>query len=430
MPVRSRLLAATPLLAMTSLAACTVGPDYKAPEPRLASQWVGPASAGETAEDGWWKTLNDPLLDALVDETLAASPTLREAQARLAEARAARDAVRGTTGPQAQVSASGGETVLSRNGQLPIGSIPGFSRDFSLFDLGFDASWEIDLWGRRTRQIEAANARADQAELAVQGVRLQLIAELARAYVDLRLAQQQQVLARQALDARAMLADLTALRAQAGEAGRSEAEQAASDVGAAQATLAAAQAAERAAALRVVVLAGAQPEALLPRLAAPAPIPAAPVAIQAGLPTDLLRRRPDIRAAERDLAAATADVGVATADLFPRLTLACRSGSRRARSAICSRAIRHGCRPAPACPGRSSRAARRGPASAPPVRASTRQRRATTPRSLARWRTVKRRSTASTGCWRRSQRPKARWRAIRRCWLWPSSAMLPARTIV
>ncbi len=141
------------------------------------------------------------------------------------------------------------------------------------------------------------------------------------AYVDLRLAQQQAALARQALDAQTMLADLTALRARAGETSRSEAEQAASEAGTAQAVLANAQAAERAAALRVVALAGAQPDVLLPRLAAAAPIPMAPGAIQAGLPSELLRRRPDIRAAERDLAAATADVGVATADLFPRLTL-------------------------------------------------------------------------------------------------------------
>jgi len=321
MPVRFSPSSAAALIAMTSLAACTVGPDYQAPAPRVASQWVGPANAGALADDGWWKTLNDPLLDALVDEMLAGSPNLREAQARLAEARAARDAVRGTSGPQAQVGANANETVLSKNGQLPIGSIPGFARDFGLFDLGFDASWEIDLWGRRTRQIEAANARAEQAELAAQGTRLQLVAELARAYVDLRLAQQQEALAGQSLAARQMLADLTALRTRAGEASRSESEQAASDAGAAQATLAGAQAAERAAALRVVALVGAQPDALLPRLAAAAPIPAAPDAITAGLPSDLLRRRPDIRVAERDLAAATADVGVATADLFPRLTL-------------------------------------------------------------------------------------------------------------
>ncbi len=320
-PVRSRLFAAAPLLAMTSLAACTVGPDYRVPEPRIPTQWTGPAHEGAVESGAWWKQLDDSLLDSLVDEMLAGSPTLREAQARLAEARASRDAVRGGTGPQAGVSASAGENVLSRNGQLPIGNIPGFARDFALFDLGFDASWEIDLWGRRTRQIEAADARIGQADMAAQGARLQLIAELARAYVDLRLAQQEVSLAGAAVEARDSLERLAGLRAQAGEGNRIEAEQAAAEAGTTRAALANAQAAEHAAALRVTALVGAQPEAMLPRLAGASAIPAPPAAISAGLPSELLRRRPDIRVAERDLAAATADVGVATADLFPRLRL-------------------------------------------------------------------------------------------------------------
>lgn len=309
------------LLTTSLLAGCTVGPDYKAPAPVLASQWTSPAMPGDAAGEQWWKTLGDPLLDTLVEEMLASSPNLREAQARLAEARAARAAVSGTTGPQAQLSAGGSESVLSKNGQFPVGAIPGFAREFGLFDLGFDASWEIDLWGRGRRQIEAADARSGQAEMAAQGVRLQLVAELARAYVDFRLAQQETVLAQQALDTRANLARLTDLRTRAGEASSIESDQAAAESSQAQAALALAQASERAAALRVVALVGARPEALLPRLVEARAIPSVPGAIGAGLPSDLLRRRPDILVAERDLAAATADVGVATADLFPRLRL-------------------------------------------------------------------------------------------------------------
>jgi NodT family efflux transporter outer membrane factor (OMF) lipoprotein len=317
--MRSRLFVALPLVALA--AGCTVGPNYHAPEPRLPSQWTSTGGAGEVDEGAWWKALNDPLLDSLVDEMLAGSPTLREAQARIAVARAARDAVRGTRLPQAQVSASGNEVELSKNGQIPIGNIPGFSREFGLFDLGFDASWELDLWGQKRRSIEAASARAGQAEMAAQGVRLQLVAELARAYVDLRLAQRQTALAQAALDAQRSLDSLTVLREKAGEASRVESERTASDAANAEATLANAQGGERAAALRVAALVGAQPDAMLPRLATSAAIPAPPPAIAAGLPSDLLRRRPDIRSAERDLAAATADVGVATADLFPKLRL-------------------------------------------------------------------------------------------------------------
>ncbi len=146
-----------------------------------------PRRRGKADADAWWKDFHDPLLNALVEEMLSNSPTLKEAHARLAEAWASREAVRGGTLPQAQLSGSANEIELSRNGQLPIGSIPGFARDFGLFDAGFDASWEIDLWGHGRRQIEAADARNEQAQMSAQGVRLQLIAELARAYVDLRL---------------------------------------------------------------------------------------------------------------------------------------------------------------------------------------------------------------------------------------------------
>jgi len=320
MPLRPRSQAAL-LLALTSLAACTVGPNYHAPAPRVEAGWTSAAAPGEVDAGAWWKEFHDPLLDALVDEMLAGSPTLKEVQARLAEARANRDAVRGGTLPQVTANGSADEIELSKKGELPIGSIPGFDRSFGLFDAGFDASWEIDLWGRGRRQIEAAAAREQQAAMTAEGLRLQLVAELARAYVDLRLAQQEAALAKEMLDARQALSDMTALRTSAGEDSQIESEHGGSDLSNAQAALANAQAAERAAALRVVALVGGQPDALLPRLLDVAPIPMPPSAIAAGLPSDLLRRRPDIRSAERDLAAATADVGVATADLFPRLRL-------------------------------------------------------------------------------------------------------------
>lgn len=317
--MRFPLITALPLIAL--VAACTVGPDYHAPQARIPAVWTGPATDGRVDEGAWWKVLNDPLLDALVDEMLAKSPPLREAAARIAEARASSDAVRGTTGPQVQASASAGETMLSKNGQFPVGSIPGFAREFPLFDIGFDASWELDLWGRRTRSIEAATARMGQAEMAAQGVRLQLIAELARAYVELRLAQRETALAQEALAAWQYLEALTALRERAGEGSRVESERTGSDAANARVSLANAEAVERAAAFRIAALVGVEPDEVLPRLAASAPIPAPPSGIAAGLPSELLRRRPDIRGAERDLAAATADVGVATADLFPRLRL-------------------------------------------------------------------------------------------------------------
>lgn len=317
-PRFARLCAATlPLL----LHACVQGPNYHAPETHIADGWVGEAQTGAVADAAWWRDFHDPLLDALVDEMLAGNPDLREAQARLAEARANRDAVRGGRLPQASVSGTGNEVMLSKNGQLPVGSIPGFARDFPLFDIGFDASWELDIWGKQIRKSEAAQARAQSAALSAQGVRLALIAELARAYVDLRRAQADAVLAGQMLEARQRLADLTALRARAGEANAVEANQAHGDLEAAKVTLAGAQAAARAAALQVAALVGKEPATMLPRLETPGLLPEPPAAIAAGLPADLLRRRPDIMGAERDLAAATADIGAAKAELLPSLSL-------------------------------------------------------------------------------------------------------------
>jgi len=316
------------LVAALLVSACVQGPDYKAPEPRIADAWVGQGGAGSVTDAPWWKDLNDPLLDHLVDEMLAGNPSLREAQARLAEARANRDAVRGGRLPQVSTSATANRVMLSENGELPFGNLPDFDRAFPILDVGFDASWEIDLWGRQARQDEAADARTAAAALSAEGTRLQLIAELTRAYVELRRAQADIAVANDTLAARQRLADLTALRARAGEADGMEANRALGEVETARVALAGAQAAGRAAALQVAVLVGQAPADLLPRLEAPGAIPEPPAAIAAGLPSDLLRRRPDILRAERELAAATADIGGARADLFPRLTLGLAMGQQ------------------------------------------------------------------------------------------------------
>lgn len=319
LPSSPKLLSgvALPLL----LSACALGPDYQAPQPRIATSWSGEAQAGAVESGAWWKDLNDPMLDALIEDMLTRNPDLREAQARLAEARANQDAVRGGRLPQVSTSASANQMVLSENGQLPIGQIPGVSRDFGLFDVGFDASWEIDLWGRQARQREAAQARTQAAALSVEGTRLQLIAELARAYVNLRLTQSDEASARESLALRKQLADLTGLLAKAGEVSQIEANRTQSDADSAQLSLSDAQASTRAAALQVARLVGAQPADLLARLEVAGAIPLPPAAIGAGLPSELLRRRPDILAAERELAASSADIGVARADQFPRLSL-------------------------------------------------------------------------------------------------------------
>jgi len=312
----------SPLLLGAALAGCTVGPDYKRPETPAAStgKWLEPGAPGQV-DLAWWNAFGDAQLSALVERAIAGAPDLKEARARLAEARANRDAVVGGRLPTVSASGSATENRISKNGQLPIGQIPGVDREFRLFDLGFDASWEIDLWGRRTRQTQAANARAEAAEYGQRDVMLTLIAELARSYFDLRAAQADAATAEATATADADLARLTRLRSDAGEASTLDAERADAAARASASAVPNARAQAAAAAYRIAALLGVAPEEAVPGLVATAPLPASPDAILVGVRSELLERRPDIRQAERELAAATADVGVATADLFPRFSL-------------------------------------------------------------------------------------------------------------
>jgi len=313
-----------PLLSASLLliSACTtVGPDYAAPPPIAAgTDWFEPADHG-AVDPMWWNSFGDPLLARLVQRALADAPSLAEAEARLAEARASQAAVTGARLPQVNASGSAQENRISENGQFPAARIPGFPTDFSLFDLGFDASWEIDLWGRRTRAVQAAGATVEAAEASRDGVLVTLAAEVARNYAELRVAQAQIAAGRDASGARAQLARLTALLDQEGEGTAIDAETAAAQFATGSAELPLASARAAAAAFRIAALLGAPPEELAGELLSPAAIPQAADSILVGVRSDLLRRRPDIRRAERQLASATADIGVATADLFPSFSL-------------------------------------------------------------------------------------------------------------
>ncbi|MGE4410674.1 MAG: efflux transporter outer membrane subunit [Sphingobium sp.] len=318
----------TPLPLATSLAAlaltgCTVGPDYHRPEATASSQWIEQETPG-TLETAWWNRFDDPLLTKLVEGAIAESPTAREAIARVMEARAGEAAVRGSALPAVQASGEAVRTRLSENGELPLKSlqsIPGFQREFSLFDAGFDASWELDLWGQKRREKEAAHARVQAAEAGEREAKLMLAGEIARAYIEMRQAQAAETDARTVAEADAQIARLTALLAHAGEAAPMESERAAATAGQSRDRLVQAETLAKSAAYRVAALAGRPPEELIAELTAPAPIPSAPDAIVTGLRSDLLRRRPDVAVAERQLAAATADIGVAKGDLFPHFSL-------------------------------------------------------------------------------------------------------------
>ncbi|OCC22505.1 hypothetical protein MB02_16625 [Croceicoccus estronivorus] len=320
-PSPSLLLIAAPV---TLLAGCAVGPDYKPPHTAAVeaagNDWVE-GETGGTVDREWWKRFDDPVMAALVEKAMTDAPDSREAEARLAEARAQRDAIFGGRFPAVEARGSATDNTLSENGQLPIKQFPGFDRNFNLFDVGFDASWELDFWGRRTRQLQGASARVEAAEDGKHEVLLNLAAETARAYIELRAAQAALATAESTADSAAELSHLTSLRFAAGDASRVDANRAQADARDASAALAVAQATLAANRYRLGVLVGVAPEQVDGLLGDVRPIPAAPPSILTGVRSELLERRPDVRVAERQLAAATADIGVATADLFPRFSL-------------------------------------------------------------------------------------------------------------
>jgi NodT family efflux transporter outer membrane factor (OMF) lipoprotein len=309
-----------PLLLLSALAGCTVGPDYRRPETKAAPEWLENGTPGPV-DLLWWDRFGDPQLTALVNRALASGPDLAEAQARLEEARANREAAQGGRLPAVSARGSATGNVVSENGQIPVAKIPVFQRSFSLFDLGFDASWELDFWGRRTRHVEAAAAREEGALFARRDVMLTLIAEVARNYLDLRAAQADAAALEATATSDAELARLGALRLGAGEISQLDQDKAEAAARTSASAVPDARTRAAAAAYRIAALVGAPPEDVVRPLLAAAPLPAAPDSILVGIRSDLLTRRPDVGRAERELAAATADIGVAKADLFPRFSL-------------------------------------------------------------------------------------------------------------
>ncbi|WP_417786799.1 efflux transporter outer membrane subunit [Stutzerimonas xanthomarina] len=308
----------TPLLlaAVLALSACAVGPDYRAPE-------VAPAQIERAAAAGfdqsrfqaaWWRQFDDPTLDALVGEALAENRELRIAFARLRAARAIRDDDANDRFP----TVTAGATAEYGEAQQP-----GFSEERSnieRYDLGLDMAWELDLFGRVQRRIEASEAQSEAAEAELYQLQVSLIAELVDAYGQLRGAQLREHIARENLENQRNSHLLTEQLRDAGVGSELDVLRADARLAATEASLPQLQAQQTRATNRIATLLGQRADKLSVDLSA-RELPAIAKALPIGDPTELLRRRPDILAAERQLAAATANVGVATADLFPRVSL-------------------------------------------------------------------------------------------------------------
>ncbi len=312
------------------LAGCTVGPDYSPPQTAVPDRFAEADALGATNDSDlarWWDGFGDPMLSALVERALAGNLDVASAEARIREARA-RATVAGAAG-QPRVAAQGslGRQRISENA-LPVppgsgGQSGGFGlpgSEFTTWRAGFDASWELDLFGRARRGIEAAEARTGAAIWNRRDLEVTIAAEVASAYLALRTLQARIVQAEAELARQQRFEQLVAARARGGLVTGQDLEQQAVERAAAAAAIPALQAQAEARIHALGVLTGDAPAALIPELSAADALPSAPL-VPTGVPSDLLRRRPDIRAAERELAASTADIGVAVADLYPRFSL-------------------------------------------------------------------------------------------------------------
>jgi multidrug efflux system outer membrane protein len=307
------------------LAGCTVGPDYKPPEVTPPAGWAGLDESARSPQissapvDGavdvaaWWMQFNDPELTALIARAGTGNLSLAQAQARIRQARAARTIAASGLFPSVDASAS---YTRARGGA-------GASRSGTenLFVAGFDAAWEIDVFGGIRRGVEAADAQIDSAFFDRQSILVAVDAEVAAAYFTLRGAQREMVIARQNLAAQQQTLDLTQERFGAGFVGTLDVANARAQVAQTASQIPTYDAQARSSIYAIGVLLGQEPGALLAELTPDQVLPSTPGQVPLGLPSDLLRRRPDIRKADADLHAATAGIGVAMADQYPKFSL-------------------------------------------------------------------------------------------------------------
>ncbi len=296
------------------LVSCAVGPNY---HPRTPNELKVPAawnaSLPENAKSGnlstWWRGLGDPLLTAFVEEAMKANPSLDAARARLRQARASHKAAAADLFPT--VSASGGVSTSKQ----------GDNEAVSNYKAGFDASWEPDIFGGTRRSLEASRAELESTAASLRDAQVSLASEVALNYVQVRSLQARITIARENLDLQVETREIAGWRYQAGLVSGQDYDQARSSEAQIRAQIPALETSLSEARNRIAVLLGAAPGSVDERLAAEAPVPAVPESVIVGIPADVLRQRPDVRAAEWTLAAETARVGTAIAALYPSFSL-------------------------------------------------------------------------------------------------------------
>ncbi|MEN5082183.1 efflux transporter outer membrane subunit [Bosea sp. TWI1241] len=290
------------------LAGCSVGPDYAAPAVAVPEGWREGQAARATRPSEWWRSFRDPALDRLIETAIAGNLDVAQAKARIREARASQDQAVGALFPQV---GGGASATRSRAAQVTRNSFRG----------GFDASWEIDLFGARDRAVEAAEYGVDAAFDDLDTVMLTLVGDVAATYVEARGLQARIALARRTARLQRETEALTRTRFQAGDVSAIDTARATAQAAGTEAQIPTLEAALAQSLHRLAVLTGRPPAAMAGLGGAGGAIPAAPAPPRAGIPAQVLLRRPDVRAAERRLAQATARIGQAEAARYPSVSL-------------------------------------------------------------------------------------------------------------
>jgi len=321
------------------LAGCAVGPNYKRPQVAVPRQWTVAAARGTAAtpieKDDWWSSFQDLELNSLVERSAEQNLDLQLALERVQEARAARGVARSGYFPSIDGAASG-----TRNRQriiVPAGpqkSAVIVPVEYNNFQGGFAAAWELDVFGGIRRSVQAATADMTAAEENRRDVLVILLGDVGRVYAQLRGFQRRLEIANKNIKTQQDTLDLTSARAKAGLATELDVSRAAAQLESTKAVVPTLLSGIDVSIHRLSVLLGEEPGALRSELEKTSPIPSAGPEVDVGLPSDLLKRRPDIRRSEAQLAAATARIGEAKADLFPRFVLTGRRDVRPFNSMI------------------------------------------------------------------------------------------------
>ncbi len=330
--------------AVLLLGGCAVGPNFVKPKAHVPAHWSATAlrngtagasriSTREPKSIAWWADFHDPLLSSLVQQSAAQNLDVREAVLRIREAEAQTAMLSGALWPSLSANAAWSRQRVSTNtpnGFLFSGKFPGLppsiTNPYNQYQLGLGLSWGLDLFGGTRRAIEAANAQTRAAVYDARGVMLSMVSDVAQTYIELRGAQMRKAILERTLATQRALLQLTRDRYDAGLTSNLDVQNAATELSTTRAQLPLADEQITLDINQLSKLMARPPEALRAELVRAQPVPPVPPVVPIGLPSDLLRRRPDIRAAEANLHAATAEIGVAVSEFFPSITLTAGGG--------------------------------------------------------------------------------------------------------